>query len=51
MSKKRQWTEAPEKSPVWIDPADKPPERLYLVADVLTCSSANWRNAADPSAG
>ena len=36
MSKKRLWTDAPEKSPVWLDPADKPLERLYLVTDVPT---------------
>jgi len=34
MSKKRLWTDAPEKSPVWLDPADKPLERLHLVTDV-----------------
>ena len=36
MSKKIRWTQAPQQSPVWLDLADQPSERLYLVNDIPT---------------
>ena len=34
MGKKWNWGEAPQKSPVWIDLANKPIERLYVVNEI-----------------